>query len=99
MPKSTMLTTVKDAAAVPYFSPPAPKKRAAMEISKGKRPLHGMKLLVRIAIIRSRGESMIRAAITPAALQPKPMAMVSACLPWAPHRLKILSRLKATLGR
>ena len=32
---------------------------------------------------RSRGESMMRQPTTPAALQPKPMDMVSACLPQA----------------
>ena len=34
-----------------------------------------------------------------AALQPKPIAVVSACLPWAPAFLNRLSRLKATRGR
>ena len=48
---------------------------------------------------RSRSESMMRVATTPAALQPKPMLMVSACLPWAPERRKSSSRLKATRGR
>ena len=42
---------------------------------------------------------MIRHPTTPAALQPKPMQVVSACLPQAPQLLKHLSRLKATLGR
>ena len=48
-----------------------------------KRPLQGTKTLVSTAISRSRGESMIRAPTIPAALQPKPMHMVSACLPQA----------------
>ena len=68
-------------------------------IKVGKRPLQGTKLLVRIASSRSRGESMIRHPTTPAALQPKPMHMVRACLPQAQHFLKCLSRLKATRGR
>ena len=49
----------------------------------GNRPLQGTKLLVRMAMSRSRGESMIRQPTTPAALQPKPMHMVRACLPQA----------------
>ncbi|SRR5690554_7393694 len=65
----------------------------------GKRPLQGTKLLVMIAISFSLGESMIRAEITPAALQPNPMLMVRACLPWEPALLNKLSRLKATRGR
>ena len=53
-------------------------------ISVGKRPLQGTKLLVRMATSRSRGESITRVAMMPAALQPKPMAIDSACLPCAP---------------
>ena len=52
-----------------------------MEIMVGKRPLQGTKLLVSIAIIRSLGESMILQPTTPAALQPNPIHMVSACFP------------------
>ena len=40
----------------------------------------------RQASMRSRGESMIRQPVTPAALQPKPMHIVSACLPQALQR-------------
>ncbi len=65
----------------------------------GKRPLQGTKLLVRMAISLSRGESMMRQPITPQALQPKPMHMVSDCLPCAPALRKKLSRLNATRGR
>ena len=39
------------------------------------RPLQGTKLLVIMAIRRSRGESMMRQPTIPAALQPKPMHM------------------------
>ena len=60
----------------------------ASMINVGKRPLQGTKLLVRMATSRSRGESITRVAITPAALQPKPIAIDSACLPCAPARLK-----------
>ena len=77
----------------------APTKIVPSMINVGKRPLHGTKLFVRIATSRSRGESMIRVAITPAALQPNPIAIVSACLPWAPARRNRKSRLKATRGR
>ena len=77
----------------------AATKTVASMISVGKRPLQGTKLFVRIATSRSRGESMTRVAITPAALQPKPIAMVSACLPCAPAFLKRKSRLNATRGR
>ena len=56
-------------------------------------------LLVMMAMSRSRGLSMMRVAMTPAALQPKPIVMLSACLPCAPARAKARSRLKATRGR
>jgi len=75
------------------------KNIVIMAINVGKRPLHGTKLLVRIAIILSRGESIILHPVTPAALHPKPMHMVSACFPWQHALLKKLSRLKAILGR
>ena len=50
-------------------------------ISVGKRPLQGTKVLVIIAIRRSRGLSIIRAPLTPTALQPNPIHIVSACFP------------------
>jgi DDE superfamily endonuclease len=68
-------------------------------ISTSNRPLHGTNTLVRMAMSRSRGESMTRQAMTPAALQPKPIIIVSACLPCAPARLNSQSRLNATRGR
>ena len=43
-------------------------------IKKGNLPLQGTKLLVKIAINFSRGESIILHPITPAALHPKPHA-------------------------
>ena len=54
-------------------------------IRVGNLPLHGMKLLVRIAMSRSLGESMILHPITPTELQPSPMHMVRACFPQALH--------------
>ena len=52
-----------------------------MAISAGNRPLQGTKLLVSIAISRSLGESMMRQPVIPAALQPKPIAIVRDCFP------------------
>ncbi len=46
----------------------------------GNLPLQGTKLLVRMAKRRSLGESIIRQPTMPAALQPKPMHMVSTFL-------------------
>ncbi len=75
------------------------KNIAINNSSKGNRPLQGTRLLVRMATSRSRGESMMRQPITPTALQPKPIAMVSACLPHARQRRSAPSKLKATRGR
>lgn len=44
-------------------------------IRVGNLPLQGTKLLVKIAIKRSRGESIILQPTIPAALQPNPMHM------------------------
>ncbi len=60
----------------------------------GKRPLQGIKALVRMAIMRSRGLSMMRQPTTPAALQPRPMHIVSACFPQAWQRLKLAVQVK-----
>ena len=78
-----------------FPAPPATptKNMEIMAIRVGNRPLQGTKLLVTMAISRSLGESMIRQPTMPAALQPKPMHMVSACLPQAWQHLKGLSRL------
>jgi hypothetical protein len=99
-PARTRRTTSPAARKVPVrpeASPPM--KMLARVMRRGKRPLQGTKLLVRMASSRSRGESIIRQEITPAALQPKPMHMVRACFPWAPAALKRRSKLKATRGR
>ena len=61
--------------------------------------MQGTKELVRMAMSRSLGESMMRQPTIPAALQPKPMHMVRDCLPQAWAFLKQWSRLKATRGR
>ena len=57
--------------------------KEASRIRVGQRPLQGTKLLVRMASIRSRGDSMIRVDIM-AAIAPNPIAMVRDCLPCAP---------------
>ena len=69
------------------------KKMRIRLTSVGNRPLQGTKLLVRMASSRSLGESIMRQPTTPAALQPNPMQMVSACLPQAPQRFSGRSRL------
>ena len=74
-------------------------KIVASIIRVGKRPLQGMKLLVRIAISRSCDESITRAAMTPAALPPNPMLILNACLPCVPAFLKNRSILKAMRGK
>lgn len=78
----------------------APAKNMVITaIRAGKRPLQGTKALVTVAIIRSRGDEIMRQPVTPAALQPKPMHIVRACLPQVPAFLKGLSRLNAILGK
>lgn len=57
--------------------------RAICPFSDGGISVAGHEVVVRMAMSRSRGESMIRQPTTPAALQPKPMHMVRACLPQA----------------
>ena len=52
------------------------KKIVSSATKIGSRPLHGVKLLVKMAIIRSRGEAMIRHPVTPAALHPNAIHVV-----------------------
>ena len=99
-PRTTIPTTAPAAASdASTGGNAAATKIVASMIKVGNRPLHGTKLLVRIATSRSRGESITRVAITPAALHPNPIAIVSACLPCAPARRNRKSRLNATRGR
>lgn len=81
----------------PAFTPTKNMLIIAMRV--GNRPLQGTKLLVRMAISRSLGESMIRQPTIPAALHPKPIHMVRACLPQARAFWKAWSSTKATRGR
>ena len=83
-PTPSTSTPVSSRALTPPLHGPAPAKNTPSRAMRvGKRPLQGTRLLVRAATSRSRGESMIRQPTTPAALQPKPMHMVRACLPQA----------------
>lgn len=72
-----------DTAAFPGAAPTPTKNMVMTLMRKGNHPLQGTKLLVRMAMSRSRGESMILHPTTPAALHPNPMHIVSACLPQA----------------
>ena len=72
-----------------YAGTRLPMKMVAIRIWVGQRPLQSEKLLVMMAINLSRGLSMIRVEITPAALHPNPMVMLRACLPCAPAFRKI----------
>lgn len=78
-----MISNVSNTAEVNPKPRPCPdtKNIEIIVISKGNLPLQGTKEFVNIAIICSRGESMIRQPTTPAALHPNPMHIVSACLP------------------
>src|SRR5690606_25749020 len=99
-PISTNPTTTAVDAAVPQPAATAPPtNRMDRVIRIGQRPLQGTKLLVKMAIIRSRGDSMIRVETMAAALHPNPIAIVNACFPWAPAALNSRSMLKATRGR
>ena len=52
-----------------------------------------------MAHARSRRDSMMRQPVTPQALQPMPMHIVSACLPQLCERRKQRSTLNASRGR
>ena len=81
----TAISSRAESAEAPKPPALAIKNMVIMEISMGSRPLQGTKLFVRMAIRRSRGESMIRHPTTPAALQPNPISVVKDCFPQAPH--------------
>lgn len=70
----------RDRSSIPISAPvearlPNPRQERSAR-STGKRPLHGTREFVSIAIRRSRGESIMRQPVTPAALHPSPMSMV-----------------------
>ena len=94
MPKRMTPVSRRAARALEEKAPAAPVKNRVMRVRiTGKRPLHGTKLLVRMAMRRSLGESMMRQPVTPAALQPKPMQRVSPCFPQEWQHWKAWSRL------
>ena len=62
-------------------------------------PLQGIMLFVSTAMSFSRGDSIIRQPVTPTALQPSPMHMVSPIFPQLPQTDMAWSRLYATRGR
>ena len=99
IPSTIKKVSIRVANMLPYALLPAIRNIVIREIRVGNRPLHGTKVLVRIAISLSLGESIILAPVTPTALHPNPMHIVRACFPQAEHFLKHLSRLKAILGR
>ena len=100
MPAPRQIIPVSASAGTAAAITPVPAKNIELKtISIGKRPLHGIKLLVSIAIIRSLPVSIIRHPVTPAALQPSPMHIVSACFPQAPHFSNGRSILQAARGR
>ena len=79
--------------------PPVPLHSSSdSRIRVGRRPLQGMKALVRMAASRSRGLSMMRQPMTPQALQPSPMHMVRLCRPLPPAARKKRSQAKAMRG-
>ena len=80
-PRTMAPRTNRAAVAEPTSPADAAVKMDARAMIVGKRPLHGTKLLVMMAIRRSLGESIILQAVTPAALQPNPIHIVRACLP------------------
>ena len=84
-----------------FQNPPSTptKNMVIIEISIGNLPLHGTKEFVNIAINLSLGESIILQPETPTALQPNPIAIVSACFPQVLHFLNIPSTLNAILGK
>jgi len=74
---STITPVSRRAEVIDAFNPPDAdtKNMDIMAIRVGKRPLQGTKLLVMIAMSRSRGESIMRQPVTPTALHPNPMHM------------------------
>ena len=95
----TISPVSSSAAPMPPNAPEKAKNMLKTAISAGNRPLQGIKQFVTSAIIRSLGLSIMRQPTAAAALQPRPISIVSACLPHAPLFLKALSILNAARGR
>ena len=85
MPKITTHKTIK-VERIEFAKPkPTPEKNIVpIAISRGKRPLHGTKTFVSIAINLSLGEFIILQPITPTSITPKPHA--HACLKYCYKR-------------
>lgn len=73
MPKRITKVKSRHAAAPLPKEKEATKNMVIMAMSVGNLPLQGTKEFVKMAMRRSRGDSMIRHPVTPQALQPKPM--------------------------
>ena len=99
--KRTVIVAINDDIPAFVLAPPtAPAMNMlAIVIKNGNLPLHGINAFVSIAISFSLAESIILHPVTPAALHPKPMHIVSACFPELPAFLKNLSKLNAILGK
>ena len=78
---------------------PTAKNRGISIIKTGKRPQQGIMELVSTAMVRSLGDWMDRQQATPAALHPRPRAMVTHCPPQAPHFSNMGSMPMDALGR
>lgn len=98
--KTTTSASTPAAVSEPAADPPLlPARKSEINaISIGNLPLQGTNEFVRIAINLSLFPEMILHPTTPAALQPKPMHIVKACLPQALQRANPLSRLNAIRG-
>ena len=98
--KTTTSASTPAAVSEPAADPPLlPARKSEINaISIGNLPLQGTNEFVRIAISLSLFPEMILHPTTPAALQPKPMHIVKACLPQALQRANPLSRLNAIRG-
>ena len=83
-----------------YFSATKPPTKIVERVvSIPNFPLQGINEFVIIDTSLSEGELIILQPVTPTALHPSPIHIVSACLPVECILQKHLSRLKAILGR
>ena len=94
MPLMTMAATpmkYAEVATQPALWNSAPAMRPIMGILAPQ----GMKVVVRMVILRSRSFSMVREAITPGTPQPVPISMGMKLLPDRPNLRKMRSMMKA----
>ena len=76
-----------------------PSRTAPIARSIGNRPLHGIIAFVQTAVSFSARVGMILHPVTPTALHPRPIHIVSAWRPEVPQRAKMWSVRKAARGR